>query len=281
MIAAFFMIGVKDLVAARKLAVVLPVALATGLAAPVAAAPRHPDVDGLSVYRVRPVADGLVLSLATGAALFANQVARESDDVHCPCDRRDVNRFDRGVVGNASTLAGRASDITLLLAVALPPAIDVGLIGWKSVLLEDLVVFAEALAVNGALTSATKVLVRRPRPAAYVGTTDGRSPDLYASFYSGHTSWTFTALSAAVYTSHARYGVLAVPAIAGGLVGASVAFERVAAGKHFYSDVLVGALAGATVGVVVPWLHRRGTGPAWIVRPMQGRGLTVEALASF
>jgi len=39
--------------------------------------------------------------------------------------------------------------------------------------------------------------------------------------------------------------------------------ERVAAGRHFYTDVAVGAVAGAAVGTLVPLAHRRadlGTG---------------------
>ena len=40
-------------------------------------------------------------------------------------------------------------------------------------------------------------------------------------------------------------------------VSASVAVERVAAGWHFPTDVLAGALVGTTVGVVVPALHLR------------------------
>ena len=40
-------------------------------------------------------------------------------------------------------------------------------------------------------------------------------------------------------------------------VSASVAVERVAAGWHFLTDVLAGALVGTTVGIVVPYLHLR------------------------
>ena len=36
---------------------------------------------------------------------------------------------------------------------------------------------------------------------------------------------------------------------------------RVAAGKHFFTDVLTGAGVGSAVGFLVPYLHRRGEGP--------------------
>jgi membrane-associated phospholipid phosphatase len=32
---------------------------------------------------------------------------------------------------------------------------------------------------------------------------------------------------------------------------------RVEAGKHFYTDVLVGAVVGSAIGVAVPMLHRK------------------------
>jgi membrane-associated phospholipid phosphatase len=251
-------------------------------AVPASAEARADAVSPDSVYQLRPVADGLVLALASGTALLAGHFASTYDDRHCPCDRAGVNSFERGVVGNSSKLAGRISDVTLLLAVTVPAALDAGLLGWNRALLEDLVVFAEALAVNWALVSTTKWLVHRPRPLAYVATTDGSEVDLYLSFYSGHTSWTFTALAAATYTSYARYDVLAVPAIISGLVGASVAAERVAAGKHFYSDVVVGALAGTAVGLGIPWLHRRRrAGPALLVTPTAGRGVALTAVSAF
>jgi membrane-associated phospholipid phosphatase len=34
---------------------------------------------------------------------------------------------------------------------------------------------------------------------------------------------------------------------------------RVAAGRHFPTDVLVGALAGSAIGMVIPWAHARRT----------------------
>ena len=40
-------------------------------------------------------------------------------------------------------------------------------------------------------------------------------------------------------------------------VGTSVGIERVAAGRHFPTDVLVGVVAGTAVGVLVPYYHRR------------------------
>ena len=57
---------------------------------------------------------------------------------------------------------------------------------------------------------------------------------------------------------------------AAAVVPAAVAYYRIEAGKHFLTDNLVGYAVGATMGVVVPQLHktagRRGVSAA----PMQG-----------
>ena len=53
--------------------------------------------------------------------------------------------------------------------------------------------------------------------------------------------------------------------LAGGtLLTGFVGYERVRAGAHFPTDVIMGALAGASIGVLVPHLHRRGTRPVWV-----------------
>ena len=40
-------------------------------------------------------------------------------------------------------------------------------------------------------------------------------------------------------------------------MGSSVAIERVADGRHFPSDVIVGAVMGTATGIAVPLLHAR------------------------
>ena len=44
------------------------------------------------------------------------------------------------------------------------------------------------------------------------------------------------------------------------LAGATAAL-RVAAGRHFFTDVVVGAAAGSAVGFGLPYLHLRGEAP--------------------
>jgi membrane-associated phospholipid phosphatase len=232
----------------------------------------HPRPDE-PIYHVDARVDGPVLaaSALTIAVpeLMASRIIRES----CPCDPASVNAFDRGAIGNHSDAADVVSTVTVGLAVAAPPVLDVWAGTRGPALASDLVVFGEVVLVNGALVQIAKYTVQRPLPRTYAGDPGLiHSPAGYRSFYSGHTSTAVAALTAAAYTARRRYGEQVWPWLVIAGVGASVAVERVAAGQHFPSDVLVGAAAGAAVGLAVPWLHARR--PSLTVLPMRG-GLAV------
>lgn len=77
----------------------------------------------------------------------------------------------------------------------------------------------------------------------------------------------------AAFTIRKRYGEQIWPWIVVGLVGGSVAFERVASGEHFPTDVAVGAVAGTAIGITVPWLHLRGGDTRVQIVPLGARGL--------
>jgi membrane-associated phospholipid phosphatase len=93
--------------------------------------------------------------------------------------------------------------------------------------------------------------------------------------YSGHTTLAFTALSVSSVTIGERYGIKFWPWVATAVIGGSVAAERVAAGWHFPTDVIVGALAGTAVGIAVPVLHFKRLG-IWPTSSLlaEGRGAT-------
>lgn len=57
------------------------------------------------------------------------------------------------------------------------------------------------------------------------------------------------------------------------LSAAFVGYERVCSGEHFPTDVLAGALVGASIGVLVPHLHRHTpeSPPVWVgLAPVRG-----------
>lgn len=137
----------------------------------------------------------------------------------------------------------------------------------------------EALAVSVALNQLFKGAVGRPRPYVYayaddperlaefigVGADGTVEADAYASFYSGHTATiaaTSFSLAHMVAFGEERPGAarVLVPYAVATAATATMGALRVQAGRHFPTDVLVGGLVGAGIGIAVPELHRVGAG---------------------
>jgi membrane-associated phospholipid phosphatase len=215
-----------------------------------------------SVYHVSPAVDIPVMIGAGLAVTVPYLNAGRLIKPKCPCDPRKVNAFDRGAIGNKSAIGKTLSDVSVGVVMIAPLVFDAVDIGMTEVWWEDAVVFAQTLAVNGALVTAAKFIVKRPLPRTYAGDPSLIDrPEGYRSFYSGHTSLVFAGLAASAMTIRLRYGEQTWPWIVTALVGSSVAVERVADGRHFPTDVLAGTIMGTAVGIVVPWLHSRDTAP--------------------
>jgi membrane-associated phospholipid phosphatase len=227
------------------------------------------------VYRVDPAVDGAIIAIAGLGNLVPWLLEDQLIDLRCPCDSGEVNRLDRWAIGLHSDAAADASNATLYLALLAPPLADWAVLGRSRALVEDLTVFAETLAVNGALDALVKYTVQRPIPRAYEGDPAYvREPGSYRAFWSGHTSATVAALTTAAWTIRLRYGERVWPWFVAGAAGASVAVERVWGGHHFPTDVAAGFISGATVGTVVPLLHAR-RGPGHLGLAPLGRGLAL------
>ncbi|MCK6521118.1 phosphatase PAP2 family protein [Myxococcota bacterium] len=133
-------------------------------------------------------------------------------------------------------------------------------------------IYLEAFAINGLITDVVKSAQDRPRPftALDPDTLDAETraeweekraeADSERSFPSGHASNTAALAFCAARMYDLSGATPAGRAAAYGAAGAltvSVGSLRVAAGRHHPSDVLAGALIGASVGLVVPTLHQR------------------------
>src|SRR6266536_1162980 len=123
---------------------------------------------------------------------------------------------------------------------------------------QDALVVAEAVAVAGIATEVSKYAIGRRRPYAQAaGVRHAADDDL--SFVSGHTASAFAAAGAFGTVARLR-GDAAWPWIYGtGFAAAGfVGYLRVAADRHWLTDVASGALLGTAVGVAMPLLlHRR------------------------
>ncbi|HEY0706286.1 MAG TPA: phosphatase PAP2 family protein [Polyangia bacterium] len=269
--------------------VVLQIGMHLGAASLAAASPAPDGTDRQSVYEIDPLIDGPIILAGAAATAVPYALATRIIDPRCPCDRREVDAWDRSVIGNRSHVAGLISDLAVGAAVIVPVAFE--LLGTRRpylTLIEDLTVYAEVLAINGAAVTLVKHWIQRPLPRTYEGTDDHlvTTPYGYRAFYSGHTATAFAAMTAAAMTAGYRHGHRWWPWLATIAVGSTVAVGRVLGGHHFYSDVFVGAIAGTTVGVGVPLLHRRREpgqhAERWVVTPhVQIRDDATALLFSF
>jgi membrane-associated phospholipid phosphatase len=237
-------------------------------------------------FEVRYGVDGSLTAAAflAGAAfsLIPVDVTRRWDGELLP--------FDEGVKQNISARSASMADTLVAITLTLPLAAQLG-DGFNEELGREVLIYSETIALSAALNSAAKYLVQRPRPYTYNPSPEvqryarAEGKDSRLSFYSGHSSLAFTAAVAGSYLFAAGSknvrGRAAFWGVELALATATANF-RVRAGKHFYSDVLVGALLGTALGYVVPRLHE--SGDAYEPRPLElyamAGGVVLGALGS-
>jgi membrane-associated phospholipid phosphatase len=165
---------------------------------------------------------------------------------------------DYGLRGRQSTGAARMSDSLIAVTIAAPVAAAVGK-GVTPRFLNTGVVYAETLSANLLLNALSKVVFRRPRPYTYRYLDDSQADDdWFVSFYSGHSSTAFSTAVAGSYLFAESAPNDASRIVMWGTeltLASATAMLRVRAGKHYYSDVVVGALLGVGLGIGVPVLH--------------------------
>lgn len=125
---------------------------------------------------------------------------------------------------------------------------------------DNFLVLSEILIAQSAINSWTKSLTLRKRPFVYDDQTDMYMKLDYNarfSFYSNHTS---TAFAIAVYNHFHQYHTDRNPYLISMNYGiaALTGLSRISAGKHFLSDVVVGAIIGSISSYLICQSHRRG-----------------------
>ena len=106
----------------------------------------------------------------------------------------------------------------------------------------------EVLAINGLVTDITKYLVGRQRPHSHFKTYE-HEKDAFKSFFSGHTSSAFAIATSSAMMLSGEYKSRK-PLIWGSsyAIAGATGYFRVAADKHYLSDVIVGAIVGSSIG---------------------------------
>lgn len=247
--------------AARLLPRLGALVLAAALLAPRSAAAERLRVDW-------PL-DGAVVLLAGGGWIASEALKDRLAPAGCRwCARNDVD--DAVTRALAWKDIEAADSVGSAAAFAVAPAAALSLLALASSrdgrlreAPEDALIVVEAVALSSALNQIVKFSVGRERPfvadtAAEDKTRTASPADNDLSFYSGHSNLAFALAVSAGTIAHLRgySGEPYVWAVGIPLAG-FVAYSRIAAKKHYLTDVLIGSAAGAAIGFVVPYfLHR-------------------------
>jgi membrane-associated phospholipid phosphatase len=215
--------------------------------------------------------DASLLAAATGLAVWSQLSYRSMPDPLDPDTGPPAEptfAWDRPFKGTHSSGAALASDL-LIWGGGTGALATLWILDWRNDQLNgtqlgtEAVILLEAMAINSSLNLIVRSQAFWARPEVFAEDAPSgarNAPQARGSFYSGHASNAFTLASVAVALQRKRVdpSVPLVPfAIGAYSLATVVSGLRVAAGKHYPSDVVVGALVGAGIGWLVPWLHQR------------------------
>lgn len=215
----------------------------------------------LSLATDIPLVSAGIITLSFGKYLGDKQEPLTDKEINSS-DRDDVNPFDRSATYNYSKTGDKWSNYTRNILV-FSPAVFAGFDEPRSDFHIIAVMYLESIAIEEGLTSIVKSAADRKRPYVYnsdVPLEKKTNKDSTRSFYSGHTS---TAFNSAVFIStvfsdyYPDSGMRYVVWITSLTLASTTGYLRYAAGKHYPSDIIAGAAAGAVTGYTVPALHRK------------------------
>jgi membrane-associated phospholipid phosphatase len=196
--------------------------------------------------------------------------------------------FNPGLVPSESGISApaRVSDV---LAFGVVPFGMLGLdalLAWRDGVFADAfwidaLLILEATMVAQVLNQIVKFSVGRARPYTVGASAEllagAHDPaDHHVSFFSGHATWTFALATATATVVGLRgYRSAWVAWLVGVPLAVSTAFLRVAADKHWTTDVLLGAVVGSTAGILIPGLLHRRVGPLEVQVSAMPNGVAV------
>ena len=113
---------------------------------------------------------------------------------------------------------------------------------------ELLLINLEILSINGLITNFVKYTTNRQRPYSFY-TSKEDNDESYKSFFSGHTSTAFAVgtSTAKMFSKYSNINNRTIWISSLGLATAT-GYLRIAADKHYFTDVLTGAIVGSLIG---------------------------------
>lgn len=232
--------------------------------------------------------------IAANVALSTAIMVSEPGPSRCRwCERGDLNAVDRWFRDSLRDpdapfpkTVGRVGVVLLPLSVLSLNAADAFRQGegWSTFGV-DMLIVAEATTTALSLASLSKLLVGRQRPYA-LGLPEEelagpRPADENASFFSGHTTLAFSlAVSSGTVASMRGYRRAPVVWATGLTLAALVAYPRMVADEHYFTDLLAGAIAGSTAGFAIPYFFHGPRPIAVSAAPLPGGGAAALVVGS-
>lgn len=232
-----------------------------------------------SNYHLSWKVDAPLASVALTAQLLG-QYRLTQMDTGIAINKSDLLPWDRPFAGTYNPSAAFWSDV-LLINGAAPLVISIG--AWQTgkmsgqAVATQLVMLSELMALQSGINLMVRSIRVWPRPFMWSpnGGEERKEGQASGSFYSGHAGGSFAmAVFTATWFDHEFPESSWSPWIWGGglTLATGIASLRVAAGKHYPSDVLVGALIGSGLARLILWTHESKD---LQVRPLAG-GLALD-----
>ena len=159
-----------------------------------------------------------------------------------------------------SPAAAKISNLTVAFSMTVP-LLQAGGAALDDDNASPLVMYGETVGLTLGLSQVLKALIARPRPYLHnpdpaIGNELRRNADSWRSFPSGHTAMAFAAAVQMGMVEDRLHGGNSGWVWSAGLgVATLTGCLRYAAGKHYPSDILAGAILGSVVGWLIPKLH--------------------------
>lgn len=190
----------------------------------------------------------------------------------------DVNGFDNSWGPHYDDDINKASDIPFYGTMGLPLVFLAGN-KTRSHFGDISIVFLNSVFAHSILYTTVNTFSDRKRPLVYSNEaplserTDSGATN---SFFAGHVGSTAAASFAAAkifadYYPDKKVGKVIAYSAASALTG-TVGYMRHKAGKHFYSDIVVGGLVGTACGILIPQWYKKKDGTSLSFQPMIGQG---------
>jgi len=218
------------------------------------------------VYKLRPAAD---ISIAAGCAawsgyLLTTQIYSKGPSTEQQILSLNINSIDpidRIGVYPYNEHLDKTSYYPFYTAIPLPLVFFLTGNDMRSDFPKLTFLYLETLSITGMIGTSATYFVNQYRPYAYTAQTSmdkKLTQNAKNSFFAGHVEIiaTSTFFISEVYSNYYPDSKIKwLFFTAAGLATAGMGYMRLEAGMHFPSDILLGAVVGASSGILVPYFH--------------------------